>query len=252
MMNVIPVILSVPGRDTSALRKSLSSVFEETILYVDYSGEGAAVATRNAILLTQQVAADHHVLFCEDDVEMHPSFRTVLRTFMFPEHVGVVSFCDMREMPEGHKAGVYTRSAMGCDQNGWWGNQALLIHCETVKMLCNADWFDIWIQNSSPLQAHRALYHDDGANCSDIRMSMLVHELGGDRSQYAVNVPSLFRHVGHRSRCFRGRLPELGERETKNWAGNPWIDLPLEPDYLVRSAAAEAQNPNMADYGWRY
>lgn len=249
MIPITPVILSTPGRQCDSLRTSLFDVFGKLLMFEDSLREGAAVGTRNAIRSAVQKAPEQHILFCEDDVEMHPSFKQVIHHFEFPENVGVVSFCDMREMPEGHEAGVFTRSAMGCDQNGWWGNQAMLIHHETAEMLAAADWFDIWLEESSPLQAHRALYHDHGFNCSDVRMAMLVHELGAPRDCYAVHVPSLFRHVGHQSKCFPGRLPELGERETKNWVGNHWTARPMEPDWLARNAAAERNNPFRADFG---
>ena len=120
-----------------------------------------------------------------------------------------------RQVPEYAPPGLYRRSPLGSDGRGWWGNQALLIHRDSVAMLMREDWFGPRIEASRGIRAHIATYEDDGRNCSDIRLSLLIHYHGGDRSDYAVHVPSLFKHVGHESACFPGR--GMGERETRNW-----------------------------------
>lgn len=68
------------------------------------------------------------------------------------------------------------------------------------------------------IRVHDATYHDGGRNCSDIRLALLIHLHGGDRRNYAVHVPSLFKHVGTTSVCFPGR--GMGERDTRNWIGD--------------------------------
>ncbi len=192
------------------------SGFSEPLVYRDVAGEGAARATRAA--LAAAATGGGPVLFLEDDVLVDPSAPATVQAVRFPAGVAVISFCDMREVPEFSAPGLYVRSPLGSDGRGWWGNQALLLHPRTVAMCVREDWFAPPIELSWGVRTHVATYGDEGRNCSDIRLAMLVHHCGGDRRLYAVHVPSLFRHVGHESACFPGR--DMGERETRNWIGD--------------------------------
>lgn len=227
--SIVPVILHVPGRNQQVvtdLYRACTSAFGVCYVHQDDAGKGAALSTVEAIRCVVCRHPDRYVLFLEDDVVMSPVAGLILRFFDYPESCGVVSLCDMREMPIKCQSGLYIRDARGVDRTGWWGNQAMLIHPETAAMLAFSNWFDPSISQLPAVQAHKALYGDAGLNCSDIRMSWLVHRNGGARNQYGVYVPSLFKHVGVRSECFPNRAPELGERETRNWIG----DLPCDPN----------------------
>ena len=158
------------------------------------------------------------MLFLEDDLRVDQSAPARIRAVSFPDDVAVICFCDMREIPEFSEDGIYHCSALGSDGFGWWGNQALLIHKDSAQLLATRDWFSPEIESSKSLQSHRILHEDEGRNCSDIRMALLVHQHGHPRNCYAVHVPSLFLHVGDESRCFPGR--HLGERQTRNWIGH--------------------------------
>ena len=213
-----PVILTTPQRmaeHVAVLAAAFSghAHFAEPLIYCDERQDGAAVSTRNAIAMA--AAGGGHVLFLEDDVVVDAEAPDVISSAELPPDVAVLSFCDMREVPEYAPPGLYRRSPLGSDGRGWWGNQALLIHRDSVAMLMREDWFGPRIEASRGIRAHIATYEDDGRNCSDIRLSLLIYYHGGDRSDYAVHVPSLFKHVGHVSACFPGR--SMGERETRNW-----------------------------------
>ena len=217
-MPIQPVILTTPERSAdhvAALAAAFSghAHFAEPLVHCDRDGHGAAVATRTAIALA--AAGDGHVLFLEDDIVADAEAPDAIATAKFPAGVAVVSFCDMREVPEFAPPGLYTFSPLASDGRGWWGNQALLIHRDTVAMCAREDWFSPEIETAWGIRVHKATYDDDGRNCSDIRLSLLVHLRGGERSDYAVHVPSLFKHVGYESACFPGR--GMGERETRNW-----------------------------------
>jgi hypothetical protein len=214
---------------------------------------GGAVATAVAIDVALDAGPNKHVLFLEDDVELHPDFENVLQQVEFAPGIGVISLCDMREMATGTATGIYPRSALGCDGRGWWGDQALLIHVSVARMLMKQNWAAEWIEESPGVRAHKAAYGDGGRNCSDIRLSLLVDRYGEDRNRYAVLVPSIVRHVGYRSQCFPDRAPVLGERETRNWmGGRRFSDLgviryPYDPMAMDRSAFADASNPSVPD-----
>jgi len=218
MMPIQPVILTTPERradHVAALAAAFSghAHFSVPLIHCDEGGHGAAVATRNAIALA--AAGGGHVLFLEDDIVADPEAPEAIAAAEFPAGVAVISFCDMREVPEFAPPGLYTFSPLASDGRGWWGNQALLIHRDTATMCAREDWYSREIEDSRGVRVHRATYDDDGRNCSDIRLSLLVHYRGGERSDYAVHVPSLFKHVGYESACFPGR--GMGERETRNW-----------------------------------
>mgnify|MGYP006275356233 CR=1 FL=1 len=213
-----PVILTTPSRRNQYVNEIIKSLsvtdkIETPIVYEDSHMDGAAVSTRNAINLAAERGG--HVLFLEDDIIVAPDALKIIPEVIFPENVGVISFCDMREIKEFSPNGLYICSALGSDQRGWWGNQAILIHRDIVKILSRQDWFDREIENSRGVRAHIESYCDAGSNCSDIRLSLIVNKHGGARNHYAVFVPSLFKHVGHESVCFPGR--GMGERETRNW-----------------------------------
>jgi hypothetical protein len=217
-MAIQPVILTSSQRLTDHVTALCAcfeghAAFAEPIVYCDARQEGAAVSTRNALALAAEKGG--HVLFLEDDLLVDTEAPGRISGVGFPSGVAVISFCDMREVPEFTPAGVYRCSALGSDGLGWWGNQALLIHHDTVAMCARVDWFSRRVEASRGIRAHVAAYEDEGKNCSDIRLSLLIHYHGGDRFEYAVYVPSLFKHVGHSSICFPGR--GMGERETRNW-----------------------------------
>lgn len=218
-LSITPIVLSTLQRKPHpGLLESLIHGFGKCILHQD-QGSGAAIATQHAIALAVKNAApSDYILFCEDDVEMHPTAPDRIKNHLhFPTevHVGVICLCDMREMPRWQPPGIYPRSALGSDGRGWWGDQALLIHPTVASYLASADWFSPDIERSKGVSAHKAAYEDDGKNCSDIRMSLLVHA-HEVLNRYAVYVPSLFVHRGDTSTCFKRY--ELGERETKNTA----------------------------------
>lgn len=158
------------------------------------------------------------VLFLEDDLFVDAQAAARVAEVTFPEDVAVISFCDMREVPEFSPDGLYPRSPLGSDGLGWWGNQALLIHPDTLRVLRDVDWFGADVEDALGVRVHKLTYGDEGRNCSDIRLALLVHRHGGKRRMYAVNVPSVFKHVGYQSMCFPGR--GMGERETRNWIGD--------------------------------
>ncbi|MCX6432466.1 MAG: hypothetical protein NTX29_06635 [Actinobacteria bacterium] len=217
-MTLQPVILTTPQRrhehvDSIATAFADAEGFANPIVYCDERGDGAAIATRKALALA--AAGDQHVLFLEDDVLVDHEAPTMIAAVEFPPGVAAITFCDMREVSEFAPAGLYRRSAMGADGRGWWGNQALLIHRDVAAACVQADWFSPEIESARGILVHKVTYDDDGRNCSDIRLALLIHALPGDRHDYAVHVPSLFKHVGHESVCFPGR--SIGERETRNW-----------------------------------
>jgi hypothetical protein len=193
-----------------------SAFVNAPVIYCDDKSKGAARATQEAI--STALRPNCHVLLLEDDIIADETAIATIAEATFPAGVGAISFCDMREVPEYSSDGLYVLPALGSDGFGWWGNQALLIHHDTAKMLVREDWFSESVNGSKGVRSHALLHEDNGRNCSDIRISLLVSHLGKDRNKYAVHVPSLFRHVGHESRCFPGRA--MGERETRNWIGN--------------------------------
>jgi hypothetical protein len=217
-MLIQPVILTTPQRSADHVASIRAHFvgrerFAEPMVYCDERQDGAAVSTRNAISMA--AATGGHVLFLEDDLLVDVEAPAAVARAEFPEDVAAIAFCDMREVPEYAPCGLYTCSALGSDGRGWWGNQAMLIHRDIVVMSTREDWFSPRIEASRGIRAHAAAYGDGGRNCSDIRLSLLIHHHGGARSSYAVHVPSLFKHVGHESACFPGR--GMGERETRNW-----------------------------------
>jgi hypothetical protein len=210
---------------TNGRQAELFSELDELnpIIYRD-RGEGAAIGTKKALweALIHSSGTDRDIAFFEDDVVPHPcAAHTVLCTVLPPD-VGVMSFCDMRELPEGTVPGQYEVSAMGIDGRGFWGNQALLIRRDVAVILASTDWFSEEIEALPGVQAHKCLWPKDlkALNCSDIRMSYIVHTMG---LRYCVYVPSLFEHVGHVSACFP--RVGLGERTTRNLKprSNPWM-----------------------------
>ena len=214
-----PVILTMPGERAAMvqeLRQSFSAHprFREPLIYCDTELQGAARATRKAIQLACQQAPGFPVLFLEDDVVADAEATERISTITFAPSWAVISFCDMREMPEYTPDGLYECSALGSDGRGWWGNQALLLHPDTAEHLANADWFSPAIESAKGVVVHRAAYDDEGRNCADIRLALIV-QAQSVRNSYVVNVPSLFLHVGHRSLCFPERT--MGERSTRNW-----------------------------------
>lgn len=241
LSKIQPVILTCANRPIEPLLASLeNSGLRHPCIFNDEYQEsrdgtlGAAKATKAAIALAVKVADlrdCNTVLFLEDDVSIHELSAYYIRATVFPSEVGVISLCDMREMRSRTRGGVYTRSALGCDNRGWWGNQALLMRIEVARLLAGADWFSERIESFPGVRAHAANFGDGGKNCSDIRLSLIVHDFGGPYNQYAVHVPSLFRHDGVRSLCFPDREPELGERETRNWIGDrvESYNRPTEP-----------------------
>ena len=212
-LNVIPVVLTTTGKCT-LLTDSLNDHFGRCEVYKDKCMQGAAISTQNAIMWASSLDIKASVLFCEDDILLSPRFGNIVKGVRWDEHpgVGVISFCDMREVAEGSDGGYHKRSAMGSCGGGWWGNQCLLIHPLTARELSHANWWSTSINTSRPIRAHAIRYGDDGRNASDIRMSMVVHN--SSRPFYSVYVPSLALHVGHESRCFPGRT--MGERATRN------------------------------------
>jgi hypothetical protein len=217
-VKIQPIVLTTPARrhgqvDSIAEAFADHSGFETPLIHSDDRGAGAAAATRDAI--RRAGTNDAPVLFLEDDVLVDPEAPDRIARADFPEDVAVISFCDMREVPEFSPGGLYLRDAMGSDGRGWWGNQALLIHAETAVLLGRVDWFAPEIEDSIGVRVHKVTYNDDGRNCSDIRLSLLVRLHGGTRYRYAVSVPSVCKHVGYESVCFPGR--SMGERETRNW-----------------------------------
>ena len=217
-MLIQPVILTTPHRKANDVPAIVAAFaghrsFAEPMVYCDERKDGAAISTRDAIRMA--AASGCHVLFLEDDLRVDALAPEIIAGIEFPGDISIISLCDMREVCEYAPAGLYKRHPLGSDGRGWWGNQAILIHRDTVAMSAREDWFSPRIEKSLGIRTHITAYDDNGVNCSDIRLSLLVHYHGGERSSYAVYVPSLFKHIGHDSVCFPGRL--MGERETRNW-----------------------------------
>ncbi len=217
-----PVILTMPGKRAAlveALRQTFSAHpgFHEPLVHCDTERQGAARATREAIRLACRQAPGCPVLFLEDDVQADAEAAPRISAMRFEPTWAVISFCDMREVEEYASDGLYECSALGSDGRGWWGNQALLLHPETASLLASANWFSTSIENARGVVVHRVAYDDDGRNCADIRLALIVqgHPL---RHRYVVHVPSLFLHRGHESLCFPGR--SMGERSTRNWVAH--------------------------------
>lgn len=196
------------------LVRAITEGFGEGSTYVDDTNSGAAVSTFMAIGHEAVFSPGSAVLFFEDDVEMCPEAPAIIKAVAsdWPDDVGVISFCDMREIPSGSDPGLYHLNALGSDRLGWWGNQCLLIHPDVVTHLANSNWFSAEICSHPGIASHVVAYQDHGLQCSDKRMSLVVHS--GPRPLYAVHVPSLVKHVGQSSICFGGRT--MGERETRN------------------------------------
>lgn len=185
---------------------------------VTYSGRrmGGARATHAALKWASTHWPGKKVLFLEDDVlpavELD-ELRKVLEKLEPTDTNAALCLCDMRELPEGQEPGVYPVSPLGVDGDGWWGNQALLFRPDTLKWLAEQDWFSDRIENSEPVRLHKQYWKDDGVQCSDCRLGLLIldhpmcHTIG-------VHVPSLFYHVGEDSICFPGEA--LGKRRTRN------------------------------------
>ena len=214
-----PVILTVPGQRRVWVEALLQHFrdqpgFCSPLVHADGAAAGAARATQQAIVAAISQNPGAPVLLLEDDVQAHPEALQAIRQVRFGDHVGVISFCDMREVEEYAPDGLYERSAMGSDGRGWWGNQALLIHPETAEVLAAADWFAPDIEQAPGVVVHRVTYNDAGRNCADIRLALIVHRQP-QRNRYAVHVPSVFLHLGQDSLCFPGRT--MGERATRNW-----------------------------------
>jgi hypothetical protein len=220
-MDFQPVILTTPKRRHERV-ETIRSVFlgadgfADPMVHCDDGDDGAAIATRDA--LARAAGQGRHVLFLEDDLLVDVEAPGRIAATQFPADVAVISFCDMREVPEYSPDGLYLRSPLGSDGRGWWGNQALLIHRDIIAMCAIRNWFAEDLEAMPGIRVHDATYHDGGRNCSDIRLALLVHLHGGDRRNYAVHVPSLFKHVGTTSVCFPGR--GMGERDTRNWIGD--------------------------------
>jgi hypothetical protein len=234
MPRIQPVILTTPERRALHVADICAAFsgwggLAEPLIHCDERGDGAARATRDAIVRAAARADGGHVLLLEDVVLVDSSAPAALAATRFPTGVAAISFCDMREVPEFSPPGIYVCSALGSDGRGWWGNQALLLHRDTVAMCRREDWFSPHIEASLGLATHKAAYGDEGRNCSDIRLALLIDGCGGERRSYAVHVPSLLKHVGYDSACFPGR--SMGERETRNWIGDRrrfGIDAQLE------------------------
>ncbi|MEI7951354.1 MAG: hypothetical protein WCH37_01550 [Synechococcaceae cyanobacterium ELA182] len=217
-----PVILTMPGERAAmveALRQAFSGQprFREPLIHSDTKREGAARATQQAIRLACHQAPGSPVLLLEDDIQADAQAPQRIGSMAFAPSWAVISFCDMREVEEYAPDGLYRCSALGSDGRGWWGNQALLLHPETAGLLAAADWFSPDIESARGVVVHRVTYDDEGRNCADIRLALIVH-CQPVRNWYAVHVPSLFLHQGHQSLCFPGR--SMGERSTRNWIGS--------------------------------
>jgi hypothetical protein len=210
------VVITVPSRKTT-VPEQLRLGFADVRVYVDECMRGGAKATQDGIRLA---TGDEHVLLCEDDILVCDDLYGAVKAVEFPPQVGVICYCDMREMPTGTPRGLYPVSALGSDGLGWWGNQCLLIHKEVVLYLQREDWFAPEVCNHPGVLSHAVAYGDSGLNCTDKRMSLLVHK--SSRPLYAVHVPSLAIHAGHQSVCFGGR--GLGERETRNPGRCSWLE----------------------------
>lgn len=214
-----PVILTVPGQRhawVAALVRHFcdQAGFCRPLVHADAAAAGAARATQQAIEAAIRRAPGAPVLLLEDDVQADPEALEAIRQARFGDHVGVISFCDMREVEEYAPDGLYERSALGSDGRGWWGNQALLMHPDTAAALAAADWFAPEIEQAPGVVVHRVTYNDAGRNCADIRLALIVHRQP-QRNRFAVHVPSVFLHLGQDSLCFPGR--SMGERATRNW-----------------------------------
>jgi len=214
-----PVILTVPGQRhawVAALVRHFcdQAGFCRPLVHADAAAAGAARATQQAIEAAIRRAPGAPVLLLEDDVQADPEALEAIRQARFGDHVGVISFCDMREVEEYAPDGLYERSALGSDGRGWWGNQALLMHPDTAAALAAADSRALISGDPSGVVVHRVTYNDAGRNCADIRLALIVHRQP-QRNRFAVHVPSVFLHLGQDSLCFPGR--SMGERATRNW-----------------------------------
>jgi hypothetical protein len=187
--------------------------------HVTYSGKrmGSARATHAALKWASTHWPGKRILFLEDDVLPAVETDELLRWVDSLEPLeALYCLCDMRELEEGAKPGVYSVSALGAAGDGWWGNQALLFRADTVRWVADQDWFSEAIEGSDQVQLHKQYWRDGGVQCSDVRLGLLVdsHPV---RNKIGVHVPSLFYHTGEDSICFPGEA--LGKHRTRNIAG---------------------------------
>jgi len=101
--------------------------------------------------------------------------------------------------------------------------------------VAEADWFSAEMEVSKPVQLHKQYWQDDGMQCSDFRLGLLVH-VNGFRNQIGVHVPSLFYHVGEDSLSF----PSAGlKHQTQNLPVRE--SLPGDPIYIYNVPAKTAE-----------
>ena len=113
-----PVILTTPQRmaeHVAVLAAAFSghTALAEPMIYRDERQDGAAVSTHKAIAMA--AAGGGHVLFLEDDIVADAEAPDVISRAELPPGVAVISFCDMREVPEYAPPGLYRRSPLGSD-----------------------------------------------------------------------------------------------------------------------------------------
>ena len=185
--------------------------------HVAYSGKrmGAARATHATLKWASNRWPKENILFLEDDVL--PAVEGLLERVEGLEVTGsnaLLCLCDQGELEEGTEPGVYPRSPLGADEDGWWGNQALLFDPEVLRWLVEQDWFSRELEESEQIQAYKNCWKDDASDASDVRLGLLVGS-HPTRNTIGVHVPSLFYHVGEDSL----RYPGGSILSTRNVAG---------------------------------
>jgi hypothetical protein len=141
------VVITVPSRKTT-VPEQLRLGFADVRVYVDECMRGGARVTQNGIRLA---TGNEHVLLSEDDILVCDDLYGAVKAAEFPSQVGVICYCDMREMPTDTPRG-------GSDGLGWWGNQCLLIHKEVVLYLQIEDWFVSEVCNHPGVLSHAVAF----------------------------------------------------------------------------------------------
>lgn len=140
--------------------------------------QGARAGLWRCIYLACALGADRLVHF-EDDVLPCANAVQYMLEVPVPEEVGMLTFCDTREVEQGQPHGIYVRPAAGTRRKGFWTAAALVIPGRAVRDLARRDF--------------EAYYHDN-PQASDLALGDALEAT--PRPYYGVHVPSLVQHIG--------------------------------------------------------
>lgn len=141
----------------------------------------------------------HEYVTYEDDVDSCQNATSRILTSKVPVDCAYVSFCDVKEYIKiGHNPGLYRVPANGLQNNGFWGNQCVLLPPRTITYLANAgNPAKFWPKSNG-----------------DVALGRMIASSPWPR--YGLHVPSLVKHIGEISTWTDKGL--LG-RQTPNFPG---------------------------------